>query len=448
LIQGSPSGHFYDRVITEVAKPIYYDGSQTVENYSLLIINASEHNTSKLASDELLIDEAIKLGVPVLLFNVSDDAVKNGLSKHISASLSGNNIAYLIHNHTDGNDASHVSVISFPQLNTLTPLEINNPGDMTADGQAPQVNSSDTEPNTAVDQNIVLEHYINRLKSFLDTRDLNSGFADSNESQSDTSKLYLRDSAPEFDVSTPPNYAVFRRASTHTMANATLETVQNGKKSSANEQLSVTIETYIFYDEIAQEYRVFLTQQGTAYMDSDNNYSNLGIIIPMRWFQLGMYSTVDAQNSGAYALDFSPKNVSSSESYTDSTSTTVGVSVSEHPSASASYTVSHSVTKTIYDWTINNTSSNAQSTQWHYFQTSNDAVKYDDLPSLSRFNFSFSNTSLWSIPNTETQAKFKVSFIRDFSVAFLGGSISGSSGTASKFKSEPFEIIVDLPTHN
>ena len=253
----------------------------------------------------------------------------------------------------------------------------------------------------------------------------------------------------DYPIDNPPIFAIYKSYSIYQKVHNLIQ-VANG---TGDEMVGITFRSDAYFDTISNTYKVFFNQTGIVYMDSAHNLYEKGF--DKYLFQSDFFMDISTDNNQANVVDFTPKNVNNQTSYTESMSATIGgkVSASEERiggGGSGSFQVGFSKTRTIKDWSIQNTSSSDSSCNWRFYQTNRRNQFYEDLPDWSRLNFNLYNTSLWEFPTATQTVTFKCSGTRKFGKAgkriwgaFPIGEIEAVTDSKFDFKN----ISITLPSH-
>jgi hypothetical protein len=382
---------------------------QDPAEFDIMVVAA--HDPIPHAREAQLVQSTLNNGVPVLYLQLTSQEIKDSIGNRTGLVVTKDHPALLVlHRRGDASNPSHTEFTELHEtLENIITAE--------SDGTTTERTPSDTEAaqlrSARADSNV--EEVIKFIEESKDARQKTVTEKDA----------FTRDNQPQFQVDTPPDYAVYRRQTMNVRQDTHLNTTGQLREPvlTRTHQLGITLDVYAFYDTVSDQYQVFLVQRGTAYIDTrDNNhfmgrYFVTGVLTveDLYLVQRGLSTSVTCSDPNAFVVDSSPKNINDSTTYTDDTSATVSGGISKDGIAvGASYTVTHSEQHTIYQWSISNTSSAVDQVSWRYFRTNQGNSRYGDYPALSTNNFAYSNSSLWTFPGSTQQVTFTIRPTRSF----------------------------------
>lgn len=460
LIQGEAHGALYEKLIHETISPTSYTGAENPADFDVLVISADK---ADLATQDRLIGKAITNGVPIFYVNLQSGELMTRVEEISGVRVSGNfPLAIVYHPKNEPIEPVHVHAVYIPEIGTQSHTVFDPNVLSTVDGAGGDVAApSDVSSDDAIEDELIVEaalaDHVQQVKDFLISKD--SIGKDSIGSGNEGTSANAKDSEPQFNVATPPAYAIYNKKTIRKSWSTSIATVSSppyvGLPPTRTYKTGISFDIYSFYDPSADEYLVFLSQKGTAYIDTTNDNNVLGIyrilIVPdiiTKAAQGDFFCSVSSDNPDAFVVDSSPKNINNSTTYTDGTSYTIGGGIGpDGISVSASYTVSHEETKTIYDWSITNSSSADDNTAWRYYQTKRGNADYNTLPDMSKFNMDFANTSVWAFPGKTTLVSFTVEPKRKIFGAIVGSAKAGpDSSGVGVIELEPLEFTVIMPS--
>lgn len=415
-----------------------YTGAENPADYNLVIIDADNHDPAVIASDELLIDETLAAEKPLLIVDADAAHIQEGLLQHTGVSTDGDHLAYLVMTERDsaGNLSHHsYSYRNLSAYQTLVESEVTNFESDEADVQELPEGDEVSFSASVQDEAVLAAEYAQEIISII---------------QSESDAIATRDASDFFDVGRPIEGVLGGTTQRHTFPQRLTIKTKYSDNPQIIADLRSTVSVWAYYDPVDVEYKVILNNSGTAYLPDDKRYQYFKSIVRDTFllYQRSIANSTECTNSAAFVLSSSPPNVNNKKEYTDSVSTTIGGSISNSGvSVSGSRTVSHSVTKTITDWSINNTSPGFSLGRWNYFQTSGSYKKrYSSLPSLSRFNFDYSNSTIWQVSPDDVGSDRKLTFIintkRDFAFA---GEILKVGGLVGSYDMPALHHTITLP---
>ena len=362
---------------------------------ALIIVDASKHSPEKIASDELLIDEALAQKIPLLLVDADSSDITEGIFNHTGVALSGDHAAFLIRTReeVDGTfEFPSQSYPVYPSSDLITIPEVES-GELTIDVNAFQA-AHDEGSSRYYDEQA--QEILTSLEMSVDAlfpgQELNT--------RNDTNNVFLTDNKIDGVLGGTGCEANPKSYWRHLI-------VDNRKAAelTVNSELFSQLHAWTYYDPGSDNFKIIFNYSGIAYVGADrvlaqeDSYS-------INLYQKNLRINVSSDTPGAFFSQFSPANVNNATTYTDSVSTTISGSIDSDGKAEVggSRQVTHSVQKTITDWSIENQSTSSSSAEWYYFQTRRTKLPYQTLPALSRENIDVSNSTVWQVPYDETVA--------------------------------------------
>jgi hypothetical protein len=444
LVVGSPDGGFYDYLASSLFTGESFGGLEKVSDYDLLVVD------SDMMSDpttDALIEGALTAYVPVVLLGENEEELNAISLRHLGIASSGELYGLLLHSDAKAARGRRQS-LAFTKP-TAAELATNEHG--YEEGATSYQIVSPSETIYSVVEVGKFAAYETELRKIIG-------------SENPVQELPFIAKELGYSTDTPPDDITFLEKGTIKVWTNTVPVCAAKPSQIEREKLSrsphsydltMSISAYMFYDPIFEQFKVFLNQQGTSSIGTPDDAalggtcatSSLQIGIPWYVIQVGLTSTITSSNGGAIITDSSPKNVNNQKEVTDSTSTMIGVSVGENPSAGASRTVTHSVTEDISDWSIRNESTARVAT----FQYSQTDVKgnpsYNSAPPLSSAGLPYSMTTLWSFPRDTKVAQFSITPQRSFYETCLDSKCRGTDVASGSFKVplDTFTVTFALP---
>ena len=382
-----------------------YQESTDLSQYDLLVIDCDNLNYGEITDDSSVIKEAFNNNLNILLVDIKNDQMTD-IEELTGLIIEDDCDGILINREINDNGFVHIKSMIFPE------------------------NQEGEEETCAADAQMIMDYLMNNFSLDFTVND----------------DEYLLNKESYYPIDNPPVFAIYKSYSIYQKVHTYLDTPK-GKK---DEMLGVTFRTDAYYDTISNTYKVFFSQNGIVYLDSNNNYYQG----TDRIFQSDFYTKVSVDDSSAHVVDFTPKNVNHQTSYTESMNCTIGGSASKEPDfkqqATASFQVGFSKTRTITDWSIENNSSGDSYSQWRYYQTNRRRQFYEDLPNWSRLNFNLYNTTLWELDSSRKTVTFNCSGKRVFGKALRRNFWIGLMGDIEVIAEKEFSfkpISVTLPSH-
>jgi hypothetical protein len=416
LVQGAADSPLLDEIRNWVAT-VEYTGVQQVSGYDLLILDGDSHDADAFAR-ELLVDEAMAAGVPVLLLDLTEDAKNDGgVQEVIGVSNSGDSWGYLLIPYTDSDGREQMYIVDF-----MKPGEIavettfdeeecegcaDGLGDVTVPGADELVEVALLDDAQAV--GVELEEA--DLSDFSDTiRDMVA-----NGPPEEITESAAGNANDSTDIPEDLSYKTF----TFVMKG----TWWPGFKSEDDKPSYTITNTFTVYLNNGggeSFHYIHLGQSGVTYpggMEWDNTSRRGYYRTRAKLINTPLTDGIDYSAS-------SPETVNDSTTVTDSTSFNIDFKLSKSPEATGTYEVSHSESRSITDWRVDELS-DASRMAWEYRQQYPYDEKYrwqdgftflgavKTMPYLSTASMQIHTQSIWKTENTG-KAKIQVEYYEGY----------------------------------
>lgn len=437
LTYGQPNSPLLER-IAEWATVQPYAESQGLAGCALLLVDGDDV-TGELLDEELMVDEALGAGVPVLVLDAREEHKMAGALRELTGvATGGESYGYLIERETVPGARDHHRIVDLSWPDGATEFTTAYAGSESEGQETDEeiVEGSGVEAFLAIDApEWVYDVWSEEVRAFV----------------SGEHSVQTRQASGEYDPAAWTNaermkytHATIQHRAWEEMPllNASKTPSPTPAAPTANTsktQLLSSYENYTVYaflceyENAAAEYRIIIVQDGqfspssgSALFDNGQKY--------YYWYQTAYHTSVSPASSAVELLEASPLTAVGVASVTDTTDTTIGTKWNvggtlspDGLSITGGYekwrtdSIGSSVTRQVTDWKLNQTSTFGQNVnvQWSYGMN----TPYDGLSSIaakpitgaqlsagSKSSMGFHATSIWRVPKQTSGAAPVVTF--------------------------------------
>jgi hypothetical protein len=430
LVQGTADSALLDEV-SKWATLETYGGNQPVGNYALVIVDADSTPAQQM-DEELVIDEALDAGVPVLVLDASaEHKGAQALRELTAVSVGGDSYGYLIHKESMQGAQPHYRIVdlSWPSgaatVQTVYAGEAEDAIDTDETGSEGTSLADHLAATSETPPAWLLEQWGQEVRDFVEgdhsvqTRQSASGeydptqwtLSDRMKYRHSTIQTRTWRSLPKLTAAKSPDSRHAPDAIADTSATQLISSLEN-----------FTIYAFLCeYENSDDEYRIIVVQDGQfSPTQSGALYDNGKKLY--YWYQVAFKTQLTPSQGDPQLLMSSPETAVGQSQVTDSTSTTVGTKWNVGGSLSADglsisggvehwqeETIASAVTRTVNDWDLHQTSSfgDPLTVGWTYSMNTPYAGNSDtaakpvagtELTAGSKATMAFHTTSIWRVP--------------------------------------------------